>query len=510
MSQPHQYLSTIRFWTGLAIIALLPRIAAALLLDNPDGDAYSYVEAINHMRASLLAGTFSTKELAGFWLPMYQLICACISLVSGHSLYVAKVTSAILGAGSCLLVFSICRRVACSRTLAYSAFALAVASPLHIMYSGFSMTDVPFCFFVLASLLLTIANRPVFAAVCVAVAGLMRVEAWMLIILIPALQFLARRKIPLSSVALLGLAPAICFIAYQTATGNPLEYFDSRAAYIKELLILEPDLRVFSFSRMAGDAGRVLYSASPVVLIASSAAVVLLAKNFVSRGRKDISENLFPVTTICAFFFSFLAFLTIAYFTNNQPQIWTRYGLLLFLLGLPLLMWTISLARLTERKGNAETRLEGSALRAMAPRPWVAVVVVLGLVLQWGIQLHDGVAYAGRLLPQRPIVNYLRGQCRADPGIRIFSDDSTVRVLSDLPAATFVRSEDLPEDRHSFMAGLEQKQVRFLVYVTSKWSTPSVLFPELAQTQALGPFHPVMHQGTQREHSEVWLYKVEY
>jgi hypothetical protein len=407
----------IRLWAVLGLIALLPRLAGAFLLQNPDGDAYAYVEATARLRDSILSGNFSIKDLAGFWLPGYQLICATVSTVTGHPLYTAKLVTAILGAGSCFLVFAICRRITDKPRLAYWGFGIVAANPFHIMYSSFSMTDVPFCFFVLASVLLSIVDRQVLAAACATVAGLMRVEAWMLIPLIPALQLVARRKVSVWAMAILMLAPILCLWIYKSATGNPFDYFAVRSLYVKDLLVSEPHLQVFTFSRIAGDLGRLLYAVNPMELVAAVVASASLARSLrrggsngggqvrgLIRGLRQtghLSAELRGIVMPLACFLAFLGFILAAYWTNNQPQIWPRYGLLPFLLGIPILAWTVD--RLSQRQAGNLLYGRRGLLRGLA------ALTIAACVFQWGVQLRDVIRHFQRTAAPRAVVDYCSG-----------------------------------------------------------------------------------------------------
>jgi len=370
-------------WLGLIVTAGLPRFLGAFFFANQDRDAYAYVNEIAELRASMAAGTFSLKDLSGFWLPMYQTVCAAGSLLVNNPLYVAKVVSAICGTATCLLVFLICRHVTDRRDLAYAAFALIAFNPLHIMYSSFSMTEAPYIFLVAGSLLFTIEDRSMLAAIFALLAGLMRVEAWMLIILIPALRVLAGRKVKPASCIVPALAPLICFYIYWAATGDPFDYFHSRAVFIRGFLVDRPELKGFSGRRIISDAGRLLYSVNPLVFIASVAGASLTVKDLRAKGRSGGMQTSFAVGAACVFFFSFLGFLLAAYFTNNQPEIWTRYGLLFFVLGIPILIWA------------------SAALPARLPRwrRWIAAVTIGGCLAQWGIQLHYGILYVSAVGP---------------------------------------------------------------------------------------------------------------
>src|SRR5215813_6496597 len=102
MSEPELTLSgesrlptKLLMWGGLLLVAGIPRIIAAVLLPNEEGDPYSYLRAIEMMRDSILNGNFTLAELFGFWLPLYQFVSALLSTVFGNPLYVAKLVSAV-------------------------------------------------------------------------------------------------------------------------------------------------------------------------------------------------------------------------------------------------------------------------------------------------------------------------------------------------------------------------------------------------------------------------------
>src|SRR5690606_30111987 len=114
------------------------------------------------------------------------------------------------------------------------------------LYSSSALTDIPYAFFTLGSLFLAIQKRWVPAAVLAALAGLLRVEGWVFIVLLPLLQFLdSRRLSPL--VLVLPAAPLLLwlYICFE-ATGNPLAYFENRSLYIRQYVASNPELTRFS------------------------------------------------------------------------------------------------------------------------------------------------------------------------------------------------------------------------------------------------------------------------
>src|SRR5215471_18581428 len=176
---------SILLWAGLALVSGVPRILGAFLLPNAFGDAFSYLRYIELMRSKMADGAFAIKDLHGFWFPMYQFVCAGASLLFGHTFYVAKIVSALCGMGACLLVYQISMRLTNHRPISLLAFALTALNPLHILYSSSSLTDVPHGFLVMASLYFVLEQRWKAAAILAAAAGFMRIESWMLIIILP-------------------------------------------------------------------------------------------------------------------------------------------------------------------------------------------------------------------------------------------------------------------------------------------------------------------------------------
>src|SRR5215470_6290566 len=142
--------SPTRFQLLLIFIAsTIPRIVGAIWLPNAFGDAYAYTEQTYYLRRALLNGSFSVSSLFGFWLPLYQIICAIISALVGNTFYVPKIVSAICGGGICVLVCAITWELTRSKWLTWIATIAIAVNPYHIFYSSSAMTDVPHAFFIL-------------------------------------------------------------------------------------------------------------------------------------------------------------------------------------------------------------------------------------------------------------------------------------------------------------------------------------------------------------------------
>src|SRR5258708_31526866 len=90
----------------IALLAGVPRIVGALFIHKePFGDAYCYVEQVFGMRWKMAAGTFSVRDLFGFWLPLYHFFCSIISLVVNQPVYISNLVAALAGTGVCVFVY---------------------------------------------------------------------------------------------------------------------------------------------------------------------------------------------------------------------------------------------------------------------------------------------------------------------------------------------------------------------------------------------------------------------
>lgn len=478
-------------WVGLVFVCGIPRVVAAFLLASPDGDAYAYIDQIESMRASLSAGTFSIKNLFGFWLPTYQFICAVISLVVDHPVYVSKLVSAVCGIGVCLLVFRITLRLVPHRIVATLAFLLIALNPLHILYSAFSVTDVPHAFFVLGSLYFAIEKRWMLAASFAAVAGFMRVESWMLVALLPMLQLFVERRLSLRACGILVIAPLLWLYISWDVTGNPFEYFATRKRYVDGLLATYPDLAILSLGRIEAAAGNLLYSANLAVLIGCFVGAWLAVKRLIGSRFQRVSENLFGTLTACAFYFSFLGFLILAYITRNQPDIFDRYGLIIFALGIPILAWTlVAIARWKPYLARMLTAL-----------------AVLACFADAQTQIADIPVYIGQARPQQIVANNINHIYEANPNVHIFCDDATVQALSGIPLVRFLGSSNSPGDRELFLTYLKENGVEYLVYTDMEDSTLVKLFPELSNGIGSELFHLFVPVTRKDWHGKIWLYR---
>jgi len=210
--------------------------------------------------------------------------------------------------------------------------------------------------------------------------------------------------------------------------------------------------------------------------------------------RLSLPQDLQGILAPLVVFFAFLILLVTAYLTHQQPMIFPRYGLLLFSLGIPILMWTV--------------------LRLRQQRPlWargILVSVVVLCILNASIQLVGSVGSLNQTAAQRAVGDYLHTHFAPDSNSTIFSDEGTATVMSGIPEEKFLTSSDAPRDRAGFLAFLKEKHVEYLVFVTRIDSTPAKLFPELRTGTTTETFEPVLHSRSKFLRMDIWVYRVRY
>ena len=464
--------SPTRFQLLLVFLAsTIPRIAGAIWLPNAFGDAYAYTEQIYYLRRALLDGSFSVSSLFGFWLPLYQVICAGVSAVTGNPFYIPKLISAISGGGVCVLVCALTWTLTFSRWLTWVTTAIVAVNPYHIFYSSSAMTDVPHTFFILLCAYCCIEGCWWLASVCALSAGLMRIESWTLIPLIPLAQLLNGPDSNLGRRVLRSIALFLCLTAgplfwlYVSwkATGSFGKYFEIRNQYIVETLAGNAWLNSFSAARVVLDLSRLIYTANPVV--------IYLALLLLSRGMLTSSEQFFARCLswlrnllgtaqglILTFFCSHLAFLLIAYLSNNQPEIWPRYGLIFFALGLPLF------ASQSRRAWNCSSSEQLSTTVLGRREAWPIYATALLFAVQFCLQLVDVTRMTVKSDPNLTVAEFLEDQHKADRTMKVYCDDGAIRVLSGIPLEEFKNQYNSPADEKAFIQSLRDQQVRFLVY----------------------------------------------
>jgi hypothetical protein len=464
-------LSGVRSARNLILISLtagVPRIFGALFVHKePFGDAYCYIEQVTMMRGKIVTGYLAIENLYGFWLPLYQFFCSIVAVAVNQPVYVSRLVAAVAGTGVCVLVYVFSYVLTSSQRLSLAVFLAIAFNPFHVEYSFSAMTDIPHALLVMACLYFVITDRWKLAALMGAAACLIRLESWMLILLVPAIQIMRRRTWPVLTALILSAGPAIwLFICWKT-TGDPLASFHAHNQYMAARLTAHPEFNQFTLDRIWIDGNRLAYSMNMAVLAGCVAGLWLLWREWRKRPKWTTlgeSSNVHHLFVCLAFFFAYLSFILFAYLTKNNTDIWPRYGLILFSLGLPVLAYA------------AQQIFRGRAVLVQAA---LMIAMLIGFV-----QLKTQVEDLARFLTQktRPeiIANYLRQEYAADPSIRVFCDSPEVRVMSGIPGDHFYHSffDGVPKDREGFVGFLRTKGIKFLMIPEEdETSMPSQLFP---------------------------------
>lgn len=495
---------------ALWLVALALRLPGVWLVPNAEGDAYSYAEAIGAMSDKMLQGTFAFADLFGFWLPLYQLASALVATIFHLPPVLAgKLVSACCGAGSAVIVFSLTLRVTCSHTVAWIAFAFLLFDPLHAFLSGLSLTDVPNAFLILASMHSAVCAHWRRAAIWAALAELVRVDSWTLILVLPALQFLWERRVsPVVIVSLL-LAPALWLVMCFVARGDAFVYFAERAQYVERYLQFDPARRRLGLNSIQ-DVRNLFVGGHLVVFPLALAASVWLLVRERSRifGTSRRSMTWFAPLIIASYFCAFLGFLTLAYLSRSQPIIWTRYGLTFLAIGTPLAAWMLYKGWFARDRKSTLRRFAYASLAVV----WAAQAVSELKRIVPAAQ-DDGAHRRIAMALQR--IAKAEGWARASEASEprwtpCFCDDPAVRLLSGLPSHRFLRTEG-NENIFSFLDFLYRYQVRYLVFARTEHSLPVSFCPQLgSKGKAPSPFTLLQSEPSPNHYGpDLWLYRVE-
>lgn len=470
------------------LIASLPRILGAFFLPNTFGDAYVYIRDIGNLSTKIKAGTVALTDLYGFWLPLYQLISAVINTFVGNGFYTGKIVAALFGVGACLLVYALTLRLTGQKFAALLAFLLIALNPLHILNSTSALTDVPHAFFVLAAMYFVLKKRWIVAALFAALAGFTRVESWMLLALIPLIQFWKERRVSIPAILILLIPPLSWFYISWKATGDWLACFRARQQYHDWLLAQNPSLAHFSLKGVGKDTAMFMSGADFAVLVSAFLAAWFVLGKIRNRSQSKPtimsadSRNIDSVLPFVLVFFAFFALLLIAYLTHQQPIIFPRYGLILFSLGIPILAWTFF--AITRRRPAWSRRI-------------LTTIIVL-CALNWSAQFVGGIGELNRYSAQRRVADYLRVHFDPKSDMKIFCDEDTVKVLSGIPEERFLSSSaGAPRDSDSFLNFLTDNQVKYIVATEANQFIPAQTFPRLKNGELIGHYEPIMqsHSG---------------
>ena len=238
----------------ITIIVLAPLALRAILvpfIDDFDADGYSRVLIAQQLADAWASGRFDWKTLyIPAWMPAWHLLCAAAQTAVAEPYYVPKLLSALFGGLSPALVFLIARQLDGEESSGWIAWAIAAASPLHLLYSTTSMSEAFSCFWVLLAALALLRAGPqngwlLISSLALLPVALTRYEAWALLPVLLAVSVLQRRarlSVLVGSAVILSLGPLVWFAINLEATGNPLGFLGSHGSYISHLFEFYPAL----------------------------------------------------------------------------------------------------------------------------------------------------------------------------------------------------------------------------------------------------------------------------
>ena len=481
-------------YVSICVLALTSRIIAAFLLPTAEQDGYSYAEIIAGLTNHLETGRFRLTDLYGFWLPAFQFAAAVVNLGIHSPIVAGKVLNALCGAATVVLVFEITRLVTRSLMFALIGFVMMLLDPLHLLYSAACMTDVPHACIVLVSLWLALRQRWTGAAVFAAIAGTIRVESWALLFILPVLEFLNQRKIPWLTICILLMPPMGWLLTTYAATGHPLSYFQERRRYHSEYIQFHPDRIGFNWRTVLGDVEAWLLGAHGLVTTGVLIATAIVIWRMV-RARDWFRED---VAVVAAYWWGMLGLLAVAYLTKAQPVLLPRYGLMFLAIGLPVFGWTLQWCF--------------SGLRSRSTKPVLATAVVILIAAELYSQLPTISNVQDDYRAHQKIASVVAKALLAEPGVRCFSDDAAIRVISGLPVSRFVRSPAIREEAVSgdrFLNHLQNNNIRWLIFFPTEDSLPVKFFPKMGQLPpaTTAPFEFVDYASSAFG-PDIWLYRV--
>lgn len=483
------------WWIVVWTLALATRIAASFFLPNAELDGYSYAVIIADYTAKMQAGHFHFADLYGFWLPLFQVVSTLVNLLLHDPLLSAKLVSGFCGALSCVLVFYLTEELTGDWRFASLCFGLILVSPLHLLYSAAAMTDVPFGCLLLACTWCVLRERWLGAAIFLALSGMVRLESWALIPILPVLEIWRRRKFPWAT-CLIVVFPVIFWLSVAwLAKGDAFAYFADRVVYHAHYMDFHATRHWFAFADIEEDVRHFVMGTNHIVLLVAFVAAPILTWRLARRGDAAWWKPFVLEVLLCGL----LGLFVLGYVTKRQPVILPRYGLSFFALGLPLLGWSLQrMWRPIKSNGVAGAGTVG--------------VAGLALFLAMQKQLPTVAKVRDDFRAQSTIARALVAEMR-ETNANCFADNPATMALSRLPSDRFRSSKSVPDsaskDRQSFVAWLRSENVSHLVFLRTEASVPVDVLPELGQSKDTGgPKFEFVTMETSAFCPSIWLYRV--
>lgn len=445
------------FWLALFIAGLIPRIAAAFLLPNVDGDAYSYAEMSHRIRDSIVDGSLSAKQMLTFWLPFYPILCALAELVYDDIVLVPKLVCTFFGAAAAAASYFIAFRLTQQKLLSLAAFAAVALNPFHVFYSASSMTDIPYACGIALALAFALHGRWLLASTGIAIAASSRYEGWLFIPIILGIILFSEKKFVWKSALILALPVVLSSLIALVAVGNPIAPFALRDEYVATYYRFHPVETSLDTATVVQNIVLFVFAIHPILAVSGIAAASFAVwKRWNSEDRK-------PAAIAGVFFLIALTSVIASYFFGKQPVLFIRYGLCIFTIGIPIFAM-----------GFFEVQKLVPKLRLVI---WGGLAI---FVAAHGVNSASiGLESIKQIEPHRKAAEFLSAEFKKNPGIIVYCDEPTVRVLSKIPEKQFRTKFISPQDRDTLIEYMRKENVAFVVYSGVEYCSLATAIPEL-------------------------------
>ena len=305
----------------ILIFALLSRSLCLLLTVDSEYDGYDrFVKGIR-----LLSDPYNVR-LHWYWLPLFQYIDAVLYWLTCSYMSI-RVFSTICGLISIILVYKLALKISRSEEAAWISCILTAFNPLIFIYDTTGMTEPLFTTLFLSTLFFFIWNRPLLYSLPLAIACLLRYEAWFLSPVLYAVA-LAQRRSKLWRIALGSLLPlasmSIWLYLNYVYYGDPFNFVRVLNGYL-EFTRHELPRRSHYISPDEAEFIRIKELLSPIWYILSYFVFLIPMVFFeallgiMKYARKDTDKT--ALTVLAVFYVSLLTYFRV----SGSSEGWFRY-----------------------------------------------------------------------------------------------------------------------------------------------------------------------------------------
>lgn len=191
----------------VSVVAFISRLIYVLLIVDPQYDGYS-----RFLKGIYLISNPYDFNVNWVWPPLFQYLNAALYWLT-HSYLTVRVFSTICGTSSVLLTYKLTLRISKSEKAALVASSLMTFNPLTFFYDTTGMTQALFTLLFLLAIYLFVDDHFLVASIPLALACLIRYEAWFLALIFYILVLVQKRQ-KLRTVILSSLFPLFAVLSW--------------------------------------------------------------------------------------------------------------------------------------------------------------------------------------------------------------------------------------------------------------------------------------------------------